>query len=86
MTKIKSVAVSPSTGVDSDSGCQDPPGQKAHLGRGQEPAGRETAAAQDEGMNKGRKLKGEMQGDRAIWAWQRGDWECGKETLRKWEN
>lgn len=23
---------------------------------------------QDEGMNRGRKLKGEMQGDRAIWA------------------
>lgn len=38
----------------------------------------ETAAGQDEGMNKGKKLKREMQGDRAIWASQRGDWECGK--------
>lgn len=38
---------------------------------------------QDEGMNKGRKLKGKMQEDRCIWARQREVQECGKETHRR---
>lgn len=32
-----------SAGVDSDAGHHDVPGQRAHLGGGQEPAGRDTA-------------------------------------------
>lgn len=42
----------------SDAGHHDPSGQRAHLGGGQEPAVRETDATRDEGMNKGRILKG----------------------------
>jgi len=48
----------PCTDRGSDAGHRGLPGQRAHLGRGQKPAMKETAAAQDEGMNKGGKLKG----------------------------